>query len=146
MSFNPLKNTKGEKPMDKKSFLIYLDYEEQFSLLTDEQIGQLMRLLIEYEKTQKIPSLDKVDGMVKMTFSFIKTQLDRDREKWREIKQKRSRAGKKGMETRWNNKNNKVNKTITNDNKDNKATNGITKITVEDDVEVDVPGEEETIH
>ena len=38
--------------MDKVSFLMYLDYEEQFDLLTNEQIGQLMRAIIKYEKTQ----------------------------------------------------------------------------------------------
>ncbi len=82
--------------MDKKSFLIYLDYEEQFNLLTDEQIGQLMRLLIEYEKTQKVPSLDKVDGMVKMSFSFIKTQLDRDRDKYKSKCKKNKENGRRG--------------------------------------------------
>lgn len=55
--------------MDKSSFLIYLDYEEQFNLLTDEQIGQLMRAIIKYEKTREIPQLN---GIVKMAFSFIK--------------------------------------------------------------------------
>ena len=57
--------------MDKSSFLIYLDYEEQFNLLTDEQIGQLMRAIIKYEKTREIPQLN---GIVKMAFSFIKTE------------------------------------------------------------------------
>lgn len=66
--------------MDKNSFLMYLDYEEQFNLLTDEQIGHLMRAIIKYEKTGEI---QKLDGMLKMAFSFIKTQLDRDREKAR---------------------------------------------------------------
>lgn len=102
--------------MEKNSFLIYLDYEEQFELLTDEQIGQLMKAIMRYEKTREIP---KLEGMVKMAFSFIKTQLDRDREKWQEEKQKRSRAGKKGMEKRWNSKNNNNdNNVITNDNND----------------------------
>ncbi len=55
--------------MDKSSFLIYLDYEEQFNLLTDEQIGQLMRAIIKYEKTREIPQLN---GIVKMAFSFKK--------------------------------------------------------------------------
>ena len=39
--------------MDKSSFLIYLDYEEQFNLLTDEQVGQLMRAIIKYEKNRE---------------------------------------------------------------------------------------------
>ena len=107
--------------MDKNSFLIYLDYQEQFELLTDEQVGQLIKAIIKYEKTGEIPNLD---GMTKMAFSFIKTQLDRDREKWKEEKQKRSNAGKKGMAKRWDNKDNNV---ITDDNKNNSVKNVITR-------------------
>lgn len=79
--------------MDKKSFLMYLDYEEQFALLTDEQLGQLLRAVMEYEKTQIVPELD---GIVKMAFSFIKAQLDRDREKYEDRCAKNKENGKKG--------------------------------------------------
>ncbi len=109
--------------MDKNSFLMYLDYEEQFNLLTDEQIGQLMRAIIKYEKTGVVLELE---GMLKIAFSFIKTQLDRDREKWQEEKKKRSEAGKRGMSRRWNN-NNKDNDIITVDNKNNSVKNDITR-------------------
>lgn len=112
--------------MDKISFLIYLDYEEQFNLLTDEELGQLMRAIIQYEKTEKIPQLD---GIVKMAFSFIKQQLDRDKEKWQEEKQKRSEAGKKGMAKRWGNSknNNSVKDVITESNNDNSVKDVITR-------------------
>lgn len=116
--------------MDKNSFLIYLDYEEQFNLLTDEQAGQLIKALIKYEKTRKITPLE---GATMMAFSFIKAQLDRDREKWKEQINKRSEAGKKGMLSRWSKNNktkeedNKNNNVITNDNKDNNVINVITR-------------------
>ena len=114
--------------MEKSSFLIYLDYQEQFELLTDEQAGQLIKAIIKYEKTGEITELD---GMTKMAFSFIKQQLDRDNEKWREEKQKRSEAGKKGMANRWknnnNDNNNSDNSVITNNNKDNSVKNDITR-------------------
>lgn len=117
--------------VDKKSFLIYLDYEEQFSLLSDEELGQLMRAIMEYEKTQQIPELN---GMVKMAFSFIKQQLDRDTEKWHEEKKKRSDAGKKGMAKRWNKEKNKDNddnakdkNVISINNKNNSVKNVITR-------------------
>ncbi len=87
--------------MDKSSFLIYLDYEEQFNLLTDEQIGQLMRAIIKYEKTREIPQLE---GIVKMAFSFIKTQLDRDREKYKAKCEKNKENGAKGGRPRKNQK------------------------------------------
>lgn len=79
--------------MDKISFLVYLDYEEQFDLLTDEQLGQLMRAIIKYEKTQQVPELT---GMTKMAFSFIKSQLDRDREKYKNKCEKNRENGAKG--------------------------------------------------
>lgn len=79
--------------MNKNSFLIYLDYEEQFNLLTDEQIGQLMRAIMKYEKTKEEPQLD---GMLKMAFSFIKTQLDRDREKYEEKCERNRQNGTRG--------------------------------------------------
>ena len=89
--------------MDKSSFLIYLDYEEQFNLLTDEQIGQLMRAIIKYEKIREIPQLN---GIVKMAFSFIKTQLDRDREKYEARCEKNRENAKKGGRPRKNQKDN----------------------------------------
>lgn len=79
--------------MDKNSFLIYLDYQEQFELLTDEQAGQLIKAIIKYEKTGEITELD---GMTKMAFSFIKTQLDRDREKYNKRCEKNRENAKKG--------------------------------------------------
>lgn len=72
---------------------MYLDYEEQFNLLTDEQIGQLMRAIYQYEKTREVPRLD---GMLKMAFSFIKTQLDRDREKYKAKCEKNRENAKRG--------------------------------------------------
>ena len=119
--------------MEKRSFIIYLDYEEQFKLLNDEQLGQLLRILMEYQKTNIEPKLDELDGIVKMAFSFIKAQLDRDNEKWLEEKKKRSEAGKKGMTKRWENNNsvitndNKNNSVIKDNNKNNSVKNVITR-------------------
>lgn len=79
--------------MDKNSFLMYLDYEKQFELLSDEELGKLMRAIIKYEKTKEIPELD---GMLKMAFSFIKNQLDIDRQKYNEKCEKNKVNGAKG--------------------------------------------------
>lgn len=124
---------------ERKSFLIYLTYKEQFDLLSDAELGSLIRGIMEYEDTGKEPNLD---GMSKMAFSFIKTTLDRDNKKWEDTKNKRSEAGRRGMQSRWNkdNEDNKnddnTNNVITNDNNiidiitnDNNVINDITKIT-----------------
>lgn len=100
----PFNYTKGESKMDKNSFLIYLDYEEQFNLLTDEQVGQLIRAIMKYEKTKEEPNLD---GMLKMAFSFIKTQLDRDREKYEEKCEKNRQNGFRGGRPKKNQMENK---------------------------------------
>lgn len=79
--------------MDKNSFLIYLDYKEHFELLSDEQLGKLLRAIMEYEETGTVPALE---GMEKMAFSFIKAQLDRDREKYENKCEKNKLNGAKG--------------------------------------------------
>ena len=52
-----------------------------------------MRAIIKYEKTREVP---KLDGMLKMAFSFIKTQLDRDRQKYQNKCEKNRENGAKG--------------------------------------------------
>lgn len=79
--------------MDKISFLIYLEYEEQFKLLNDEELGKLIRAIMNYEKNGEIPQLE---GMLKMAFSFIKTRLDKDREKYKSKCEKNRENAKKG--------------------------------------------------
>lgn len=79
--------------MDKNSFLIYLDYEEQFNLLSNEEIGILIKSIMKYEKTREVPQLE---GILKMAFSFIKTQLDRDREKYQAKCEKNKENGRRG--------------------------------------------------
>lgn len=120
------------KDKEKNSFVMYLDYEQQFNLLNNEQAGQLIKSIIEYEKTELVPEFS--DGMVQMAFSFIKCQLDRDREKWKNEIMKRSSAGKKGMEKRWGTKTQKIDENvsnnsdvITNDSKNNVVRNDITR-------------------
>jgi len=83
----------SKKDKDKKSFLIYLDYEEHFNLLTDEQLGKLMRAIIKYEKNGETSELDQ---SLKIAFSFIKTQLDIDREKYKLQCEKNKENGSKG--------------------------------------------------
>lgn len=79
--------------MEKASFLMYLDYKEHLNLLSDEQVGQLIRAIYHYEETGEIPQLE---GMIKMAFSFIKAQLDRDREKYQAKCEKNRENAKKG--------------------------------------------------
>lgn len=87
---------------DKKSFIFYTNYIETFEALSDEQAGQLIKAILNYASTQKVQELD---GLIKIAFIPIKQNIDRDMQKWKEQKKKRSEAGKKGMAARWGNGN-----------------------------------------
>ena len=75
---------------NKKSFILYLDTIEQFEMLTDEQAGVLIKALLRYCDTGE--RLETEDGMLVMAFSFLSSQIDRDSEKWDNIRQKRRDA------------------------------------------------------
>ena len=82
-----------DKSEDKKSFVMYADYEKHFNLLSLEKRGELITAIFVYQRTGEIP---KLDSILEMAFSFIKETLDRDNEKWRVTKEERAKAGKKG--------------------------------------------------
>ena len=63
-----------------KSFLFYLDWRQQLEMLTDEERGRLLLALLDYEETGALP--DRMSGAIGMAFSFMRAQLDRDREKY----------------------------------------------------------------
>lgn len=77
----------------KRSFVLYCDYEQHLSLLTMEQRGMLFTAIMSYQNGKDVPEMDNA---VAMAFSFIKSQLSRDNERYDEIVKKRSEAGKMG--------------------------------------------------
>lgn len=82
--------------MDKKNtFIMYLDYEEHFSLLSDEEIGILMRGIFQYIRTGQNPNFKSI--AIKMAFSFIKTNIDLDNQKY----QQKCEKNKQIAEERW---------------------------------------------
>ena len=80
--------------MNKKSFVIYCDIRDQLELLTDEQVGVLFRSVVKYASNEE--ELSSNDGMVKLLFSVIKKQIDRDTEKDKTVCERRIEAGSKG--------------------------------------------------
>lgn len=82
------------KNIDKKSFILYLNSFEQWNILSDEQAGILIKAIFKFVDSGEM--LDTDDGMLKMAFSFITSQIKRDTEKWLEVSEKRSISGKMG--------------------------------------------------
>lgn len=78
--------------MDKASFVLYTDYKQHIDLLSIEEKGLLLESIFCYVNGQELPQLS---GMAKMAFSFIKSGLDRDAEKYESICDKRRQAANK---------------------------------------------------
>jgi len=77
--------------MSKNSFILYHQHYESIKYLNDEQLGRLFRAIFEYQ----INGVITQDQDILIAFMFIKNQLDIDSNKWEDIKQKRSEAGKR---------------------------------------------------
>lgn len=60
----------------------------------------LLEIVCDYVFYNKIPKIDKI-SIVSMAFLFIQRDIDMDKNKYDNIKIKRSLAGKKGMDARW---------------------------------------------
>ena len=78
----------------RKGIFIWYEDSEQFGLLQDAQLGQLIRALIDYSQNGARPELE--DPAVAMAFSFMASRDDRDSLKYDSICEKRREAGKKG--------------------------------------------------
>ena len=79
---------------EKKSFVLYYDLEQHAQLLSDEQLGRLLRAVFAYEIRGEIPEFN--DDLLSLSFSFIKVQLDIDKAKYKERCEKNTENGKKG--------------------------------------------------
>lgn len=85
---------------DKKSFILYADLINSIDHLTYEEKGILFTHLLDYVN-DKNPVL--TDRLVLTAWKPIEEQLKRDLRKFKEVKVKRSEAGKKSAELRQQN-------------------------------------------
>lgn len=118
---------------NKKSIVVYADWETTFEQLSDEEAGRLIKYFFKYVN-DKNPETD--DRILKIAFEPIKQQLKRDLKKWEKTKEKKSSAGKAGMEKRWGKSITPVISVTENITEDNTAYQSITNITVNDTVNV----------
>lgn len=83
---------------NKKSFLMYCDWEAIFEQLDDTEAGILIKHIFKYTNDRN-PSL--TDRMLNIAFEPIKIQLKRDLKKWESEKDKKSDGGKLGNLKKW---------------------------------------------
>jgi len=88
--------------MSKKGFILYDDSLQVFQELCNEDAGELIKHLLEYsnyinsEKQNEAKKPNALLGLMSVLASTFKSQMERDLDKWKDIKEKRSEAGKKG--------------------------------------------------
>jgi len=141
--------------MAKKSFILYHDQKEVIDELSDEQAGKLFKAIYEYNVNKKII----LNGALKLVFIPFKTAFDRDEDKWEDIINKRSEAGKRHTGNQYTRKKEKEKENGTNgtsvpieetidkkgENKikwinqmEQNGTNGTVSVSVSDNVNVNV--------
>ncbi len=71
---------------EKKSIVFYHEDWEYFKLLTNEELGKLMRCVFFYETEGIAPG--GLDDKEELIFTVLKQHLDRDRERYNKICQR----------------------------------------------------------
>lgn len=127
--------------MARDSFILYTEQKEVVDKLSDEQAGKIFKAIYEYIQTDKMPRLD---GLLDIIIIPFKQSIDRNTEKWEEIKKKRSEAGKKGAEIKKQNQAKEANAIVAKSIKANQAVsvpvnvNENVNVNVNDNVNVNV--------
>ncbi len=119
---------------NKKSFILYCDIINTVQKLDDKTAGELFKHLLKYVNDED-PKTENI--LIDIAFEPIKQQLKRDLNKYEQIKQKRSQAGKRSAELR---KAESVKQTSTNSTsvKSVQQTSTNPTVTVNDTVNVNV--------
>lgn len=93
-----------------KSFIIYTDYKFILNFLSNEEKGELLSILIDFAENNIEPIID--NKQIKNAFDYIKNRIIDNQQKWNKELEKKSLAGKLGMQKRWK----KYNSVITENN------------------------------
>lgn len=81
------------KDLEKKSFVMYADYEETVAELTRSEQGLLMANIFHYVNEA---ALEPMPRTVRIVFNIIRRQIDRDSEKYTETVERNRKNGQKG--------------------------------------------------
>lgn len=79
--------------MKKDSFVLYTDYLQHIRLLSPEEKGVLFEAILLYAAGEEIPFLSPA---AEMAFSFIKSRMDADAERYEKTCKARKEAGRLG--------------------------------------------------
>ncbi len=124
----------------RDSFILYTEQKAVIDKLTDEQAGKIIKAIYEYAETDKMPKLDNVLDLVITPFKLV---LDRNNNKWQDIKKKRSEAGKIGAEIKKQKQAKQANAKFDKQTKANQAVNVNDNVNVNVNDNNNIPASEE---
>ncbi len=90
--------TETKFPKDYKSFVMYKEWGQHLQMLSDEEVGRLMRAVYALISDEDIPELG--DRTITVIFNMMKECIMRDAAKWEETRQTRRENGAKGGRAR----------------------------------------------
>ena len=82
-----------------KGFFTYFHHEAVLATLSDEQAGRLYKALLRYGNTGELPEFSG-DSALNVAFTLFRTEIDYNFERYGEISEARSKAGKKSAESK----------------------------------------------
>ena len=113
--------------MKKDTFVFRKEWKDAISGLPDEVRLEIYEAIIEYGTTGKSSDLKP---MAMLAFNFAKATLDRDVERYEEVKKKRSDAGKKHKGNQYTNKMEQTEQTEQTEQNGTNGTNGTENVGV----------------
>ena len=131
-----MKREQKQTNAETQSFIIHESTIRMSSLLSDEELGRLIRYFYMYSGSGQAPE-DEPSLAVTIIFNEWRLRYELDKEQYETVRQKRSEAGSKGVAKRWG-------KTRAADGKqniakDNNAIKTIAKIADSDNIKENSP-------
>lgn len=124
------------------SFVLFTEQKEILNKLSDEQAGKIFKAIFEYATSGEISNEIKDDLVMDIVFTTLKQTMDRNQEKWQEIKKKRSEAGKKHKGNQYTQNGTQQDEMEQMEQMEQNGTNGTNNVSVNvnDNVSVSVSG------
>ena len=79
---------------ERKSFMLYTDCGSTLKLLTNEEIGEVIRAVFALVQEEEIPEISSRTAEV--FFSMLKTTLEREFEKYQAVCERNRENGRRG--------------------------------------------------
>ena len=85
-----------EAVKEKENYIMHAKYDEHFKLLTDSELGRLIRDVNNYVINGVLPQYSDNDRVINMAFSFMKATIDIEKKNYIEKCKTNKRNGQKG--------------------------------------------------